>query len=784
MKMPSFCATVEGFLSRKQPTAADLAALLPSVWWEGREGDDEVCSQERMLRTMAELELSTAKLEDAHYRLFCLLLEQPAAAVCGAPQACEEMSALMFFLQHLCAKNKGASRNVRPPGLSDNSVLVSAFFALLRMLRPHLAGGQPGLGSLPAAEVFVYGASGLGTVYSELPRLGGNLSFLRKETPVPDAELGEVEVPPFSESELRGEGSPLTMSEAPFVLDAMSVLYNLGVSTNFKAYSYHQQNQLQALQQLEDTERRLRRSSASLSGQWSRHLKETRSVFFDDVVEGVRYTTWYEVMLLSQTKRQSLFHFCAYVSRMLLELGRRQALFCYVPELYIHASVEAFHALRRQGDYGCPDSEAARGIQDVITFLVSHFADTRVIDPSLKDMLLQSISMLLQYRRFVDAFEANEAARAQLMQRLLDSFDNKFWVPVSAILLRLIRGRGFGRPAAKVLELASSVFQDCFREASREDPDAFNAFLQRLLNILNWTMTEFAVACNDLQELNREHTGHRVPNLQQHQRKCRIMFELSVNLERIVEFVALEVPAAFLRGSSLNIVRAVEIIRFILSHASAGPDGNPFHDFFTTTPNAEKISRPVMLAPVVGTLAGLWRAQVDEGQTQRMQSWLLKSRPGKLWGPDPQSAPLQQLESHLLDENVSCEPESLRLLETLPWQETFPDDVALRDTLSDLQQLNKRIADLAESRPSGKSAGEETDDVPEEFLDPIMACVMLDPVVLPDSGITVDRSTIERHLMSQQNDPFNRSALTVEMLTPDAVLKARIDEWVRKRAAH
>ena len=38
-------------------------------------------------------------------------------------------------------------------------------------------------------------------------------------------------------------------------------------------------------------------------------------------------------------------------------------------------------------------------------------------------------------------------------------------------------------------------------------------------------------------------------------------------------------------------------------------------------------------------------------------------------------------------------------------------------------------------------------DTPDEFLDPIMSTVMLDPVLLPSSNVTVDRSTIARHLL-------------------------------------
>lgn len=38
-------------------------------------------------------------------------------------------------------------------------------------------------------------------------------------------------------------------------------------------------------------------------------------------------------------------------------------------------------------------------------------------------------------------------------------------------------------------------------------------------------------------------------------------------------------------------------------------------------------------------------------------------------------------------------------------------------------------------------------DACDEFLDPIMSTLMVDPVLLPSSRVTVDRSTIARHLL-------------------------------------
>ena len=56
-------------------------------------------------------------------------------------------------------------------------------------------------------------------------------------------------------------------------------------------------------------------------------------------------------------------------------------------------------------------------------------------------------------------------------------------------------------------------------------------------------------------------------------------------------------------------------------------------------------------------------------------------------------------------------------------------------------------------------------DAPEEFRDPLMDTIMIDPVKLP-SGCVMDRSVIMRHLLNSSTDPFNRQLLTEDMLIP------------------
>ncbi|XP_054884546.1 ubiquitin conjugation factor E4 A [Poeciliopsis prolifica] len=111
-------------------------------------------------------------------------------------------------------------------------------------------------------------------------------------------------------------------------------------------------------------------------------------------------------------------------------------------------------------------------------------------------------------------------------------------------------------------------------------------------------------------------------------------------------------------------------------------------------------------------------------------------------------------------------------------------------TLRVLKKINKPgdmivafglLADKIKSHADRQQQEEETyADAPDEFLDPIMSTLMLDPVLLPSSNVTVDRSTIARHLLSDQTDPFNRSPLTMDQIKPNTELKEQISQWLEQ----
>ncbi|CAG5046070.1 unnamed protein product [Parnassius apollo] len=98
--------------------------------------------------------------------------------------------------------------------------------------------------------------------------------------------------------------------------------------------------------------------------------------------------------------------------------------------------------------------------------------------------------------------------------------------------------------------------------------------------------------------------------------------------------------------------------------------------------------------------------------------------------------------------------------------------------ISSLQEVANRVSVIAEQKQRDE---EILANAPDEFLDPIMSTLMLDPVILPSSRTTVDRTTIARHLLSDQSDPFNRSPLSMDQVKSNTELKEKIHSWIAEK---
>jgi ubiquitin conjugation factor E4 B len=102
------------------------------------------------------------------------------------------------------------------------------------------------------------------------------------------------------------------------------------------------------------------------------------------------------------------------------------------------------------------------------------------------------------------------------------------------------------------------------------------------------------------------------------------------------------------------------------------------------------------------------------------------------------------------------------------------------EQLREWEQLAERIKSAKEE---AELEEEDLGEIPDEYMDPLLATLMEDPVILPTSRQTLDRSTVRSHLLSDPHDPFNRAPLSIDDVIPNDALRDEIQKWKSDRLA-
>jgi len=97
------------------------------------------------------------------------------------------------------------------------------------------------------------------------------------------------------------------------------------------------------------------------------------------------------------------------------------------------------------------------------------------------------------------------------------------------------------------------------------------------------------------------------------------------------------------------------------------------------------------------------------------------------------------------------------------------------------ERFDQLVLAVISQSQSDSNIEDQLGDVPDDFLDPIMSTLMLDPVKLPTSGKVMDRAVIMRILLTEHLDPFNRAELKPGMLEADDETKERIHNFLKSK---
>lgn len=381
--------------------------------------------------------------------------------------------------------------------------------------------------------------------------------------------------------------------------------------------------------------------------------------------------------------------------------------------------------------------------------------------------------------------------------------------------------------ASKEAEKHRAAMRSWLAPTLRNDAALCSVFFNALFDNVNWTVTELVVV---LEELSGMSSSDR--NASHLQRRGAATGDLCMLLLRLQELACEEIPEQILgRGKGLNATRLAEIIAFGLRQFT--PDGKldkilqrkglkPSRKRAPTDRRMRTTLARELLSAYLGSIYALELSPEEECSSSSTRNMEVVERRLAALPAEPVLAH-RSLVPALIQQSVTgdtlqkafktvydgCYADMMAAiaahdvaaldtegsLDYCPRTERFMQYDILPDDVECVFSIVVTALRAAESTQGGGDGdggavpgeagggiggggGGEDDEPPDAFLDPIMQTIMEDPVLLPNSGITVDRSTIERHLLSSQTDPFSRAPLSVEELKSDEPLKIRIDAWL------
>ncbi|KAL9960346.1 hypothetical protein ACROYT_G033793 [Oculina patagonica] len=265
-------------------------------------------------------------------------------------------------------------------------------------------------------------------------------------------------------------------------------------------------------------------------------------------------------------------------------------------------------------------------------FLCTHFIDQRIINPDLRDIIIQALAAFVCYPDSLEALEnMSEALLEKSVRSLMAAYDKRSWVQTTWILVRIWKGCGFafrytsspdvitlGLPEQGHLRASlqpprpSRKCQRLFGQLCVKDNQLANEFLNGLLNQLNWSFSEFIGMLQEIQQAT-----HRMETVldSRQLRTCAVCFDLTVGLMRVLEMVATAAPEVFTdwkrQSAELHIARLFQLLTQVLNRVTAS--SNLFENVTRLhLPGLETVDR----FPILGAVSGILLTLLMDGESE------------------------------------------------------------------------------------------------------------------------------------------------------------------------
>lgn len=405
------------------------------------------------------------------------------------------------------------------------------------------------------------------------------------------------------------------------------------------------------------------------------------------------------------------------------------------------------------------ESFPASCVDDLLTFMVAFLgADTYLTNPYLRAKYVEILAALVpsddlagSYSTPGDAypmlFATNELSRRQLVPYLLRFYvDVEFSGTHSGFYEKWTSRHHMTRVLGHLWSTAA--FRTAFHAESRSD--TFVRFVNMIINDSTYCVDEALTGLAEIHTIERRMASSEWARLSEE--------------DRAIKQHALEQHARLVRHHLQNADSVIGMILFLTSEIV---------EPFVRPELADRIA--AMLNDWLSHLVGprSQELKVEDPETYHFRPKELLAHVCRVYlhlAVSPAFAPAVAHDGRSYRPEVFAKAASI--LER--------HGLASADDVARFRAFATAVRDAASNETS---LGEMLGEIPDEYLDPITQELMRDPVTLPSSKTRCDRSTITRHLLSDQTDPFNRSFLTLGMLegASDAQLQAEIAHFVSTR---
>jgi Kip1 ubiquitination-promoting complex protein 1 len=556
------------FMHIKPPDDCVLEELIPDVWWDklmsrndkgnSQKTIDEIdeLEKQRYYRHCGSLKMKITELEEIQVEILKLLLDNSDASDFSNNKSSRALF-IVKFRDYLVTCIKGPKYTASPCPLPVSLCFMHRLVKALRYFWDMNAHeNSVATFSYDAfVPIWVFTTDKRPRAQMQCDRLGGVLAHLKKNVTVPE-NLKERDISPSTD-------------ELVEILDGVILLYEIAAHKQLVKMSELRDNFREMVCALNETNSKLSICAAS-DVEVRKELMNSKSVLESKVIDNSRHLAWLIAVLFSKEKQEDVHWILKCSLRTTEKAIAYENLYSYVPEYYVEVILNCYKALTKYFSF-VTAFEGAQGyistLNQMAFFLSHNFSDTIIVNTDVRDSIIQSLACFVCYPESLKSLEQMPLnMRKSMIKTLLSPYESRSWPQINWILVRLWKGCGFGYrydlpphmsptrlkhytqdfdSASFQKPCPSLVFQQHVAEALTQDEDFMLAFVNSVLNQLNWAFSEFLTQLSEIQ------TSSALFD----KRKYKLVatcFDLSVGLLRVIELIVAVSPHLFTDASRAN----------------------------------------------------------------------------------------------------------------------------------------------------------------------------------------------------------------------------------------